>query len=157
MKRTLSVLSLFILLIMKPANAQTGACCVDEECVDTMSEDACWWMCGYWYEGEDCDQGFECPTDYPCGFYVVGDYNGSGQLNVADIVEMYSKLKTGSPVYPDLLCECPPDSGNFWPVRGDVNNSCTFNIADVVIAMGHGWIPERCLRPCAYCPPAPEP
>lgn len=160
MKNILMILSIGCLYSMVTANlahSQKGACCLNEDCVGTMEEWPCWYMGGYWYEGEDCDEGFECPTDYPCGFYVVGDYNGNGHLNVADIVEMYSKLKTGSPVYPDLLCECPPGSGNFWPVRGDVNNSCKFNLADVVILCQRGWIPERPLRPCVHCPPAPEP
>jgi len=87
-----------------------------------------------------------------CGPYVVGDFNGSGQFNVADIITSFSKLSTGSPE-PGMTCECPPGSGNVWGVAMDVNNSCAFNVADIVIAyqklaLGH---PE--LIPCAQCPP----
>ncbi|MEE9554511.1 MAG: hypothetical protein V3W18_09460 [candidate division Zixibacteria bacterium] len=151
--KTLSIFAVLSLLIIEPAHAQTGACCVDEDCIDTMEEDACWWMGGYWYEGEDCDEGFICPTDYPCGFYVVGDYNGNGIFNVADVISAFSKLKTG---HPDaaLLCDCLGD-GNEWAVAYDVNNSCTFNLADVIVAFSGGLIPERPLRPCVLCPPAP--
>jgi hypothetical protein len=111
---------------------------------------------------EGCTDFFECygvnfcltgsVEEYPCGSYVVGDYNCSGQFNVADVVDMYSKLKTGSPVYPDCECDCEGD-GNIWPVGGDVNNSCTFNIADVVIAYRSLMGPP--LVPCELCPPAP--
>lgn len=84
--------------------------------------------------------------------YVVGDFNGSGVFNIADIIDSFSKLKTGGPEA-DLLCECPPGGGNFWAVAMDVNNSCNFNIADVVIAFSKlkTGLPE--LVPCEQCPP----
>jgi hypothetical protein len=87
-----------------------------------------------------------------CGYYVIGDYNGSGAFNVADIVDSYSKLKTGLPE-PATVCECPPESGDFWAVAADVNNSCAFNVADVVD--GYSFLktgsPEP--SPCGICPP----
>jgi hypothetical protein len=84
--------------------------------------------------------------------YVVGDFNGSGVLNVADIVDGYSKLKTGFPE-PGLLCECPGCSGNEWAVAMDVNNSCAFNVADIVDSYSKlkTGLPE--LVPCESCPP----
>lgn len=87
-----------------------------------------------------------------CGPYVVGDYNGSGALNVADIVDAYSKLKTGSPDA-FLLCECPQGSGNVWAVAMDVNSSCTMNIADVVAAFSFLKTGAPELFPCDLCPP----
>jgi hypothetical protein len=87
-----------------------------------------------------------------CGEYVIGDFNGSGAFNVADVVDGYSRLKTGSPD-PAITCECPAGSGEEWAVAMDVNNSCAFNVADIVIAV-HKLLgaPIR-LIPCAYCPP----
>ncbi|MEE9553685.1 MAG: hypothetical protein V3W18_05255, partial [candidate division Zixibacteria bacterium] len=69
----------------------------------------------------------------PCGFYVVGDYNGSTSFNVADIISAFSKLKTGTPDAA-LFCECPTGSGSPWAVAMDVNNSCGFNVADIISA-----------------------
>jgi len=91
-----------------------------------------------------------------CGNYVVGDYNGSGSFNVADVVSAFSKLKTGSPD-PYLLCECPPGSGNIWAVAMDVNNSCSMNVADVVAAFSRLKTGAPDLFPCSLCPPAPSP
>lgn len=85
----------------------------------------------------------------PCGFYIVGDYNGSGSFNVADVISAFSYLKTGQP-HAALICECPPNSGIEWPVAMDLNNSCTFNIADICKAFG---IPPWILEPCEHCPP----
>jgi hypothetical protein len=36
-----------------------GACCEEGVCTGTTREEAC---NGRWHEGEDCDQGFQCPT-----------------------------------------------------------------------------------------------
>lgn len=86
-----------------------------------------------------------------CGLYFVGDYNGSGTFNVADIISSFSKLKTGSPnAY--LLCECPP-GGNTWAVAMDVNNSCVFNIADVIAGFSKLKTGSPELIPCELCPP----
>lgn len=87
-----------------------------------------------------------------CGYYVVGDYNGSDAFNVSDIVEGYSKLKTGSPDYPELLCDCEGD-GNLWPVRMDVNNSCAMNVADIVDGYSKLKTGSPELVPCQLCPP----
>jgi plastocyanin len=87
-----------------------------------------------------------------CGFYVTGDYNGSGAFNVSDIVEGYSRLKTGEPSYPDLNCDCAGD-GNLWPVRMDVNNTCTFNVADIVDGYSNLKTGMPDLMPCEQCPP----
>ena len=64
----------------------------------------------------DFDQGELDPSQYeldfsclnfnvnPCGFYIVGDYNGSGSFNVADVISAFSYLKTGQP-HAALICE----------------------------------------------------
>lgn len=92
-----------------------------------------------------------------CGPYVVGDYNGSGAANVADVVDMFSRLKTGSPVYPELDCECPFGSGNIWAVRADVNASCNFNVADVVGLFSYLKTGDPLPEPCPDCPPQGSP
>lgn len=92
----------------------------------------------------------------PCGDYVVGDWNGSGEFNVADIISAFGRLR-GQPNDPDFICECPPGSGNEWPVAMDVNNSCNFNIADVIWAFGKLRGQENELVPCELCPPDPSP
>jgi hypothetical protein len=92
---------------------------------------------------------------HPCGHYVVGDYDGSGLFNVADIVDSYSMLKTGEPAYPELLCQCLPDGGDFWYVRFDVNNSCEMNVADIVDGYSKLKTGSPELVPCELCPPAP--
>ncbi|MHC4500353.1 MAG: hypothetical protein ACYS21_14715, partial [Planctomycetota bacterium] len=46
------------------------------------------------------------------------DVNNSCAMNVADIVDGYSKLKTGSPEL--VPCEfCPPDESPPYPGEGD--------------------------------------
>lgn len=93
----------------------------------------------------------------PCGVYVVGDFNGSEIFNVADIVDAFSKLKTGSPEAA-LLCECPEGSGNIWAVAMDVNNTCAFNVADIIDGISNLKIGSPELTPCELCPPgAPSP
>ena len=87
-----------------------------------------------------------------CGYYVIGDFNGSGAFNIADIVESFSNLKTGLPD-PALLCECPPGSGNEWAVAMDVNNSCGFNVADIVSGFSRLKTGSPELTPCGICPP----
>jgi hypothetical protein len=89
---------------------------------------------------------------FPCGEYVVGDYNGSGVFNVADVVDGYSKLKTGLP-QAAMICECPPESGNVWAVAMDLNNSCAFNVADIVIAVHKLQGAPIEFIPCEFCPP----
>ncbi len=90
----------------------------------------------------------------PCDdFYIPGDFNGSGQFNVADIISSYSRLATGSP-NPALQCECPPGSGLELAVAMDVNNTCVFNVADVVVAYHRLAFGEPEFQPCQYCPPA---
>jgi hypothetical protein len=99
-------------------------------------------------------QHFPCLwfVESSCGGYVVGDFNGSGEFNVADVVDGYSRLKTGAPdAY--LLCECPPESGNTWEVAMDLNNSCTFNVADIVLAVHKLLGMPVELTPCWMCPP----
>jgi len=88
-----------------------------------------------------------------CGDFIVGDFNGSLQFNVADIVSSYSRLATGSP-NPALQCECPPGSGQELAAAMDVNNTCAFNIADVVVAYQRLSFGQPEFQPCQYCPPA---
>jgi hypothetical protein len=87
-----------------------------------------------------------------CGYYVIGDFNGSEVFNVADIVDGYSKLKTGLPE-PSYECECPYGSGNEWAVAMDVNNSCAFNVADIVDGYSKLKTGSPELVPCLECPP----
>lgn len=87
-----------------------------------------------------------------CQSYTVGDYNGSGVFNIADIVESFSWLKSGSPE-PALLCECPAGSGVIWAVAMDVNNSCSFNVADVVSGFSYLKTGTPTPSPCQECPP----
>ncbi len=84
--------------------------------------------------------------------YVVGDYNGSGSFNVADVIAAFSKLKTGTPEAA-FSCECPHGSGNFWAVAMDVNNSCSFNIADVITGFSKLKVGFPEPVPCEDCPP----
>ena len=110
-----------------------------------------------WFYGM-CIQGdptlklgrFQGPVGY-CD-YVVGDFNGSGAMNIADVVSAFSRLKTGSPD-PALLCECPTGSGVEWAVAMDVNASCGFNIADVIAAFSKLLTGSPELIPCPECPP----
>jgi hypothetical protein len=88
----------------------------------------------------------------PCPPYVVGDFNGSGALNIADIIDSYSRLKTGLPE-PYLFCECPPGSENILAVGMDVNNTCLFNIADIITAYSKLKLGTPELIPCEDCPP----
>ena len=90
----------------------------------------------------------------PCESYIVGDFNGSGEFNVADIITSYSRLATGLPEA-GIICECPPGSGHSWAAAMDVNNSCVFNIADVIIAYQRLALGEPELIPCGQCPPGP--
>jgi subtilisin family serine protease len=84
--------------------------------------------------------------------YTVGDFNGSAEFNVADVVEAYSNLRTGLPE-PDQVCECPPGSGEEWAVAMDVNNSCAFNVADIVDGYSKLKTGEPEPVPCEECPP----
>ncbi|MEE9555034.1 MAG: hypothetical protein V3W18_12115 [candidate division Zixibacteria bacterium] len=84
--------------------------------------------------------------------YVMGDFNGSGVFNIADIIVAFSKLKTGDPE-PLLLCECPPGSGDEWAVAMDVNNTCGFNIADIITAFSNLKTGAPDFVPCEDCPP----
>lgn len=153
MARAISISLLIALLFAVNANAQIneGACCVGFECIETLPEDDCRDIGGVWYSGEDCDAGFVCPIDFPCGSYVVGDYNGSGEFNIADIIEAFQWFIW--PRYPELLCKCPPGSGNAWHVRMDLNNSCTFNIADIITGYSKLKTGSPELVPCDQCPP----
>jgi len=100
---------------------------------------------GFWAGGE---QG----SGSPCGFYVIGDYNGNETFNVADIIAAFSKLQTGSPDAA-LLCECPPGGGIIWAVAMDVNNNCIFNVADVIAGFSRLQTGAPLLVACELCPP----
>jgi len=131
----------------------TGACCVEHECVGTMTEAECQNLNGDWAFHSDCDSGFDCASFFPCENYVVGDFNASGVFNIADVVMAFRSLMWDS--YPELFCQCPPGSGDFWYVRMDVNASCAFNIADVVSAFSKLKTGAPELAPCPECPPGP--
>jgi hypothetical protein len=86
----------------------------------------------------------------PVSLEVTG---GCDYVNVADIVDAYSRLKTGLPE-PAYECECPYGSGNEWAVAMDVNNSCAFNVADIVDGYSKLKIGSPELEPCEECPPS---
>jgi len=90
----------------------------------------------------------------PCGYYVVGDYNGDNSFNIADIVAGFSRLKSGSPE-PALSCECPAGSGHYWAVAMDLNNSCEMNISDIVAGFSKLKSGSPPIVPCDQCPPTP--
>jgi hypothetical protein len=124
-----------------------GACCDEENDECTMTYES---QCQFTFSlGQTCQ---EVGCGAVCGHYVVGDYNCSGSPNVADVVDMYSKLKTGAPVYPDCECDCLGD-GDVWPVGGDVNSSCAMNVADVVDLYSKLKTGSPELTPCMDCPP----
>ena len=140
-----------VLLFSIEGQAQTGACCVDMECLDTMDFLKCLNQGGIWYAGEDCGDGFECPTGFPCGSYVPGDFNGNGIFNIADLTEVFHQFV--QPRYPWLPCECPPGSGNVWYIRMDLNNSCDFNLSDIITGYSFLETGSPALAPCELCPP----
>ncbi len=84
--------------------------------------------------------------------YVIGDFNGSGSFNISDIIDGFSKLKTGSPDAA-YLCECPLGSGVEWVVAMDVNNSCAFNVSDIINGFSKLKTGAPELVPCGDCPP----
>ncbi len=125
-------------LFCDPANdnyfLQTNSCCV-----------------GAGEDGVDIGAfGVGCAD--PCEDYVIGDFNGSGEFNIADIVDSFSKLKIGEPEAA-LICECPPESGDSWAIAADVNNSCSFNVADVIAGFSKLKTGSPELVPCEQCPP----
>ena len=95
---------------------------------------------------------FACLWFDPCRSYVIGDFNGSGAFNIADIVASFSKLKIDQPEAA-LICECPPESGDFWAIAADVNNSCSFNVADIIAGFSKLKTGSPELVPCEQCPP----
>jgi hypothetical protein len=84
--------------------------------------------------------------------YVIGDFNHNGELNIADVIDAYSRLRTGEPE-PGYVCDCPAGSGNEWAVAMDVNNSCEFNIADITVVYSNLKTGTPELIPCELCPP----
>ncbi len=107
------------------------------------------------YQGEldpsDYETNFACLSSGGC-YYLVGDWNGNGVFNIADVIAALSKLKTGQP-NADHMCECLPNSGRIWPIAMDLNNSCAFNIADIVVGFSKLKTGHPELTPCEYCPP----
>jgi hypothetical protein len=94
---------------------------------------------GFWAEiiasGPQCD-------------YIVGDINGSGNLNGVDVTYGVSYFKGGR--VPPYSCECT--AGSTWYVTGDVNASCNFNGVDITYLVSYfkgGAVP----RPCPECAP----
>ena len=81
--------------------------------------------------------------------YVVGDVNGSWNLNGLDVTYGVSYFE-GGPLPINCLCECTP--GRVWYVCGDANGSCTYNGLDITylitIYQGGPWV-----IPCPDCPP----
>ena len=94
--------------------------------------------------------------EFPCGHYVLGDYNGSEVFNIADVIAAFSKLQTGSPDAANL-CECPPGGGIIFAIAMDVNGNCAFNLADVIVAFSKLQTGSPELDGCDLCPPAPPP
>lgn len=113
------------------------------------------------YQGEldstQIDVDFACIRfEESCGSYVMGDYNGNGSVNIADVISAFSYITTCSPEAA-LMCQCPPGQGEPFAVAFDLNGSCTFNIADIFAFLKHyPDHPDR-LIPCRFCPPEPGP
>jgi hypothetical protein len=84
----------------------------------------------------------------PCGFYAVGDVNGSGSYNGLDITFGVSFFKGGA--FPLYECECSP--GNAWFVSGDVNASCNYNGLDITYGVNYFKGGDN-PAPCPDCPP----
>jgi len=136
-----------------------GACCTDgNSCVDDVRQAECVGGNQVFSPNMLCSElDPPCEPTSVCGPYVVGDYNGNGTFNVADVIWGFGKLK-GQNNPPGLLCECPAGSGTIWAVAGDVNASCAFNVADVIWGFGKLKGQANPLTPCAACPPeAPFP
>lgn len=151
MKNLILVLPVVAVLASQSAG-QTGACCVDGQCIDTMEQLKCLAHHGIWFEGENCEFGFDCPSQYPCGSYVLGDYNNNGEFNVADLIA--TRFVMIRP-YPWLPCECPAGSGNVWFVRMDLNNDCAYNLADIIVGYSFLFTGSPQPLPCELCPPFP--
>ncbi len=131
-----------------------GACCDEDTgiCTETYAS-----QCDYTFTlGADCSEVDCGGGGYPCGHYVVGDYNGSEVFNIADVIAAFSKLQTGSPDASNL-CECPPGGGIIFAIAMDVNGNCAFNLADVIAAFSKLQTGSPDLVNCPTCPPAPFP
>lgn len=89
---------------------------------------------------------------HSCGDYIPGDYNGNGSVNVADLVEAFSWIRTGAPEGA-VMCYCPPDDSLEFAVAMDLNNDCRFDIVDICVFIK--YLPDypHMLQPCEYCPP----
>ena len=85
-------------------------------------------------------------------YYVMGDYNGGGTFNVADIVDALLDLK-GRGGHSAFYCYCPCYEEPLWSIPMDLNGSCGFNLADVIIGYWHLKGRPFELIPCEYCPP----
>jgi len=131
----------------------SGACCVEAVCAGDMPEEGCLALGGTWYIDQDCDAGFECPK---CGYYVVGDWNGSGRFNIADIIEVLRWARWPDYPGPALICDCLED-GTFTFVAMDMNATCSFNLGDIVWGYGRLMGQPNTLTPCPECPPGPPP
>lgn len=84
----------------------------------------------------------------PCGSYIIGDVNGSGNYDGLDIIFGVSFFKGGA--IPMYECECTPGNTRF--VSGDVNASCNYNGIDITYGVNFfkgGDDPA----PCPDCPP----
>ena len=107
------------------------------------------------YPGEEIDPSldFAClEFEHFCGNYIVGDYNGNGSINVADLIAALSYLQTCAPEAA-VMCQCPPGQGEEFAVAFDLNNTCTFDLIDYYLFMeifpDTPWLAE----PCEYCAP----
>jgi hypothetical protein len=74
----------------------TGACCVDDECVETNEEQACLDMGGSWYEGYTCPE-FDCDAGKLCAerdnvVYDNGDTDGSNGLSMLSGTGQYRSI-----------------------------------------------------------------
>ena len=131
-----------------------GACCDEDNNECTMTYES---QCQFTFSlGATCDEVGCGTSPYPCGHYVVGDFNGSDVFNLADVISAFSKLQTGSPDAANL-CECPPGGGNTWAIAMDVNGNCAFNLADVISAFSKLQTGSPDLVGCPTCPPDPNP
>ena len=72
--------------LLDPPCGPTGACCSAElVCLFTSVEAECDAVQGTWYEGEDCDAGFECPATCEHSITLWDDYGDGWNDGMLDV------------------------------------------------------------------------
>jgi hypothetical protein len=72
---------------LDPPCGPLGACCSEDlVCLFTDVEAACDAVGGTWYEGEDCDAGFECPAACDHSIVLTDDYGDGWNGGTVDVL-----------------------------------------------------------------------